>query len=179
MRIGMGIALIAVGSGLLAWFLNRPTERAGGTDEDADADASGRGPAPPAHARARIPRPGAEAPPTAHAAAPPIAPAPRGQGAEESANESAKENTATARIREIVRSDPDGALALIDAADRAHPGGPLAEERAALRVDALVFAQRIGVARDAAEEFLRRYPRSDRAQHIEMLTGVHPHPSED
>ena len=30
-----------------------------------------------------------------------------------------------------------------------------------------------------AEEFLQRYPRSDRAQHIEMLTGVHPHPPED
>jgi outer membrane protein assembly factor BamD (BamD/ComL family) len=84
----------------------------------------------------------------------------------------------TGRAREAVRSDPDGALAWLDAADRSHPDGPLAEERAALRVDALVFAQRIGLARDAAEQFLARYPRSAQAQRIQMLTGVHPHPEE-
>ena len=84
------------------------------------------------------------------------------------------------RIRAAVGPSPDEALALLDSLDRAHPDatGPLAEERAALRVDALVSAQRIGVARDAAEEFLRRYPHSPRAEHVEMLTGVHPHPSD-
>jgi outer membrane protein assembly factor BamD (BamD/ComL family) len=84
------------------------------------------------------------------------------------------------RIRDVVRTSPDEGLALLDALDRAHPGatGALAEERAALRVDALVSAQRIGVARDAAEEFLRRFPQSPRVQHIEMLTGVHPRPTD-
>jgi hypothetical protein len=88
------------------------------------------------------------------------------------------EEPVMARIRDVMRSNPDEALTLLDAADRAHPGDHFAEERAALRVDALVLARRIGVARDAAEEFLSRYPRSARALHIEMLTGVHPHPSE-
>jgi hypothetical protein len=85
-----------------------------------------------------------------------------------------------ARIREAVRRRPDEALALLDSLDQANPNatGAWAEERAALRVDALVSAQRIGVARDAAEDFLRRYPYSPRAQHIEMLTGVHPRPSD-
>jgi hypothetical protein len=85
-----------------------------------------------------------------------------------------------ARIRDAVRPRPDQALALLDALDRAHPGatGAPAEERAALRVDALVAAQRIGLARDAAEEFLRRFPRSPRAEHIEVLTGVHPRPTD-
>jgi hypothetical protein len=85
-----------------------------------------------------------------------------------------------ARIRDAVHSRPDKALALLDALDQAHPGATdgAAEERAALRVDALVSAQRIGLARDAAEEFLRRYPHSSRAEHIEVLTGVHPHPSD-
>jgi hypothetical protein len=95
-------------------------------------------------------------------------------------NEARNEIQTMARIREAVRPRPDEALALLDALDQAHPNatGALAEERAALRVDALVSAQRIGVARDAAEEFLRRYPHSPRAQHIEMLTGVHPRPTD-
>ena len=89
------------------------------------------------------------------------------------------EATATARARELLRSDPNRALALLDAADRARPSGQLAEERAAMRVDALVFAQRIGEARDAAEIYLARYPRGPQAQRIEMLTGVHPRNDQD
>lgn len=80
------------------------------------------------------------------------------------------------RIRDAVRPDPTEALALIDAANREHPHGPFVEERAALRIDALVYQRRIGPARDAAEEFLARYPQSRRTQHIVMLTGVHPPP---
>ena len=53
---------------------------------------------------------------------------------------------------------------------------PRAEEQAAARVDALVQAGDIGRARDAAEDFLRRYPNSSYCQHIETLTGVHPRP---
>jgi hypothetical protein len=50
------------------------------------------------------------------------------------------------------------------------------EQAAAARIDALVRAGDIGRARDAAEEFLRRYPESGYCQHIETLTGVHPRP---
>jgi hypothetical protein len=92
------------------------------------------------------------------------------------ARDDGDETRTMARIRDALRPDPTEALALIDAADREHPRGSFAEERAALRVDALVTQGRIGIARDAAEEFLRRYPDSKRAQHIEMLTGVHPRP---
>ena len=55
------------------------------------------------------------------------------------------------------------------------PGSP--ELAAADRIDALVQAGDIGRARDAAEEFLRRYPYSSYCQHIETLTGVHPRPA--
>ena len=79
-------------------------------------------------------------------------------------------------IRATLRADPQKALALLDLGDRDYPSGALVEQRAALRVDALVFAQRIGLARDAAEEYLRRFPDGGAAQHIEMLTGVHPRP---
>jgi hypothetical protein len=54
------------------------------------------------------------------------------------------------------------------------PGSP--ELAAADRIDALVQAGDIGRARDAAEDFLRRYPSSSYCQHIETLTGVHPRP---
>lgn len=79
-------------------------------------------------------------------------------------------------IRDAVRLDPEEALALLAAADDAHPQSAFREERAALRVDALVNANKIGLARDAAEDFLRRYPDSAHAVHVQTLTGVHPHP---
>jgi hypothetical protein len=103
-------------------------------------------------------------------ATPPARPAPRPAADNEA--------TATVRARDLLRSDPDGALSTLDTADRAYPDGRLAEQRAAMRVDALVFAQRIGLARDAAEVYLARYPHGPQAQRIEMLTGVHPHPTE-
>jgi hypothetical protein len=55
---------------------------------------------------------------------------------------------------------------------------PRSEEEAAVsRIDALVQAGDIGRARDAADEFLRRYPTSSYCQKIETLTGVHPRPA--
>ena len=140
---------------------------------------SKRHPAPPVPET--LPAPSStpsQPPPSPSAPAPlPAPPSPRGASPAAPAEDEAQ---TMARVREAVRPRPDQALALIDALDRAHPDatGALAEERAALRVDALVAAQRIGVARDAAEEFLRRYPRSARAQHIEILTGVHPRPTD-
>jgi hypothetical protein len=131
-------------------------------ESDATEIAPGPAPAPPAPTPAEAPRitlPRAPSPP-------------RAQPADDEA-------TATARARDLLRSDPQHALALLDAADRAHPNGALAEERAAMRVDALVFAQRIGEARDAAEVYLARYPQGPQAQRIEMLTGVHPHNDQD
>jgi len=79
-------------------------------------------------------------------------------------------------IRAMVQSEPSAALTLIEAADRKYPLSFFAEERSSLRVDALVFADQIGLARDAAEEFLLRYPEGAYAEHIQVLTGVHPRP---
>ncbi|HET6150097.1 MAG TPA: hypothetical protein VFH68_21325 [Polyangia bacterium] len=135
-------------------------------------------PAPPAPDT--LPAPSRPEPPPS-APAPPPAPPSRLASSPTAAVPTADPEAQTLdRIRDAVRLRPDEALALIDALDRAHPdaSGAPAEERAALRVDALVSAQRIGVARDAAEQFLRRYPRSPRAEHIEILTGVHPRPTD-
>ena len=81
-----------------------------------------------------------------------------------------------------VAVQPAGAAQPPAAAPPAHlpPPGvtpPGSEELvAADRIDALVQAGDIGRARDAAEDFLRRYPHSSYCQHIETLTGVHPRP---
>jgi hypothetical protein len=163
-RIGvvLGVA-IAIGAAFLIRHGRRsPAVRESDATEVAPAP-SPTPPAPPPTEATRITR--APAP-----AAPPALPEPRPAADDEAA--------ATARARDVVRSNPERALALLDAADQAHPNGGLAEERAAMRVDALVFAQRIGEARDAAEVYLARYPHGPQAQRIEMLTGVHPHPTE-
>jgi hypothetical protein len=161
MRIGVVLgAAIAIGA---AFLIRRGSQSPAARESDATQVAPPPSPPSPAEATPITP-PRAPPTPAAHTAPRPIAD---------------DEATATARARELLRSDPDRALALLDAADRARPGGRLAEERAAMRVDALVFAQRIGEARDAAEIYLARYPRGPQAQRIEMLTGVHPRNDQD
>src|SRR6266700_3600532 len=88
--------------------------RGEGTGESAPATSQRHAPPP----RAAIPTPSAPPPTT------PASPA---------------EAAAMVRLREAVQTNPDEALALLDALDRAHPGASDAgaEERAALRVDAL------------------------------------------
>jgi type IV secretory pathway VirB10-like protein len=112
------------------------------------------------------PTPVAPAPPEPKKAPPP-APAKPPKQSEEQQME---------RIRQVVKSAPAEALDLLAAADRAYPGSAFTEERASLRIDALVYAGDIGRARDHAEEYLRRYPEGAFAEHVERLTGVHPRP---
>ena len=77
---------------------------------------------------------------------------------------------------QIVAQGPDSARTSKPADDK--PGQPVLseEERAVRYIGALVATGDIGRARDAAEDFLRRYPTSGYCQHIETLTGVHPRP---
>jgi hypothetical protein len=163
MRIGVVLgAAIAIGA---AFLIRRGSQSPAARESDATEVAPPPSPPPPPpHETTRITRDRAPAPPPARSEARPTA--------------ADDETTATAWARELLRSDPDRALALLDAADHARANGRLAEERAAMRVDALVFAQRIGEARDAADVYLARYPHGPQAQRIEMLTGVHPRPTE-
>jgi len=157
----LGAAATAVGAVFLVKLLPDRAQPRPAPAPDAPATPPAREPAQPSPA----PPPGVPAVPSP---APSQGPDDRGEA-----------NT-MARIRAAVGPRPDEALALIDSLDREHRGarGPLAQERAALKVDALVAAQRIGIARDAAEEFMRQYPHSPRIAHLEALTGVHPHPPE-
>jgi outer membrane biosynthesis protein TonB len=174
--------LLAAGLAATALLISKrhPAPQAPPPEVPETSPAPGAPPQVPETSPAAAPLPASRVPETSPAAGAP-APRPASPSVTGAIDNQARNETQTmARIREAVRPRPDEALALLDALDQADPTatGALAEERAALRVDALVSAQRIGVARDAAEEFLRRYPHSPRAQHIEMLTGVHPRPTD-
>jgi hypothetical protein len=146
---------------MLAGVLLAPGVAAGCTGNDA--------PARPAHETAQAPTDRAPA----HTAPPKSTsqPAP----AELSAADPGP-TTDISSIRETMARAPSAALDLIERADALHPGDADAEERAWLRVDALVAGQQIGRARAAAETFLRRYPKSAQAERIRALTGVHLRP---
>ena len=60
----------------------------------------------------------------------------------------------------MVRGDTDGALAAVDEHLARFPGGTLAEEREALRIQALIAADRDPEARVALRGFQRTHPRS-------------------
>jgi hypothetical protein len=156
LRILLGSAVV-VALGALAWAVSR----------DPAPEAPIAKPTPPP---ATPPPPAASpAPATTTTTAPRAAVPPRATAA-------ADEAKVMAEIRASVATAPERAIALIDAADRAHPEGPAAAERLALRVDVLVKLGKIGLARDFAEKYLALHPNGPAAEHIEVLTGVHPKP---
>jgi len=58
------------------------------------------------------------------------------------------------------RNEPSASLAAVELDAKLHPDGALAEERDALRIDALVQLSRLDEARDRALAFAARYPDS-------------------
>jgi hypothetical protein len=80
------------------------------------------------------------------------------------------------QIRALVRSDPARAEALAREARRRFPDGAEADERDALLVDALINQQRIGAARDETYYYFDHHPRGRFAEHLFVMTGVHPRP---
>jgi hypothetical protein len=82
-----------------------------------------------------------------------------------------------ARLRASVKPEPARALALADEGDRRFGESPLAEERRALAIRALINLQHIGAARSRAHGFLERYPDGPFSAEIAAMTGVHVTPS--
>jgi hypothetical protein len=82
-----------------------------------------------------------------------------------------------ASLRASVKSEPAQALAFADEGDRRFGESPLAEERRALAIRALINLQRIGAARSRAYGFLGRYPDGPFSADIAAMTGVHVTPS--
>jgi hypothetical protein len=127
--------------------------------------------APAAAAPAAAPPPGL---PAAAQAAPAVAtdtaaqPAPApASGAEEQLME---------RVRAEVDEHPEVAIALAEQGEGQFPGGASSDERALLRMRALVHLEQIGIARDAAREFFERHPDSPLGRDVFRLTGMRPPP---
>jgi len=71
----------------------------------------------------------------------------------------------------LARGDAEGALARLDAYARSYPRGRLELEAEVLRIDALDQSGRTNLARERAEAFLRRHPRSVLAARVRARLG--------
>ena len=80
------------------------------------------------------------------------------------------------QIRALVKSQPERAEALAREARRRSPEAADDDERDALLVDALINQQRIGAARDETYYYLDHHPVGRFAEHLFIMTGVHPPP---
>jgi hypothetical protein len=80
------------------------------------------------------------------------------------------------QIRALSKNDPPRAEALARESRRRFPDGVTADERDALLVDALVNQQRIGRARDETYYYFDHHPDGRFAEHLFIMTGVHPRP---
>jgi hypothetical protein len=81
------------------------------------------------------------------------------------------------QIRAHVKSDPQLAEALAREARQRFADSADADERDALLVDALINQQRIGAARSETYYYLDHHPGGRFADHLLVMTGVHPSPA--
>jgi hypothetical protein len=101
------------------------------------------------------------------------------QSASGSPNSGDDSGPAMPRIRDLVTRDPAAALALIDWTSTTGSEPQFAEERTALRIEALVRIGEKGQAHDTAEQFLEHYPKSQFAGRVHSLTGAMPPDEEE
>lgn len=106
------------------------------------------------------------------AAAAPAAPA----AASRAAGAPATDDELVERERAEVDVHPEAAVALADEGEARFPSGPHADERAFLKMRALVHLGEIGVARAAAAQFFERHPESPLGRDVFRLTGMRPPP---
>ena len=81
------------------------------------------------------------------------------------------------QLRANVKSNPQLAESLAREDRERFPDSPESDERDALLVDALINQQRIGAARSETYYYLDHHPGGRYAEHLFVMTGVHPRPS--
>ena len=86
------------------------------------------------------------------------------------------ESTLMQQLRDSVRNNPPLAESLAKEGRQRFPDSAQSDERDALLVDALINQQRIGAARSETYYYLDHHPDGRYAQHLFMMTGVHPTP---
>jgi hypothetical protein len=130
-------------------------------------------PAPVVSAAAAAPGPIADSIPVA-------APAPASAGASAALSvappATASEEELMDRLRADVDADPRTAVALAEDGERRFPSGRSGDERALLKMRALVHMDQIVVAREAAGRFFEQYPESPYGRLVFKLTGMRPLP---
>jgi hypothetical protein len=115
-------------------------------------------------------------PAAAQARAPHLAIAPQQDAGMDARAHARDEKKLVQQIRENVKSNPQLAESLAREGRRLFPDGADAEERDALLVDALINQQRIGAARSETYYYFDHYPTGRFAEHLFVMTGVHPRP---
>jgi hypothetical protein len=125
---------------------------------------------PAAEPAAASPQPAQPAP---HLALPP----PVHDAGSDTALRLAGEHSLMQRIRATVKSDPATAEALARQARQRFGDSADSDERDALLVDALINQQRIGRARDETYYYFDHHPGGRFAEHLFIMTGVHPRPA--
>jgi hypothetical protein len=133
-------------------------------------------PAPPSPSVAQAVHPELPLPPEPLASVPPPAAAPVSGPASIAPMPTASEEALMQRLRAEVDADPQAALALADDGDRRFATTQYSDERAFLRIRALVHLGDIGIARDVARQFYERHPDSPLARSVFRLTGMRPAP---
>jgi len=81
------------------------------------------------------------------------------------------------QIRAHVKDDPSLAEALAREARQRFADSSDSDERDALLVDALINQQRIGAARSETYYYFDHHPGGRFAEHLFIMTGVHPRPA--
>jgi hypothetical protein len=128
----------------------------------------------PAGGAADAPAATANVAPPVEALAVPVTPAPPPPSAKPipQPSQPLSEIRAVALARDLVETDPQAALALLDQTQREHPTGYFVEERQALTVMALVRAGRQATARQQGAAFLRAYPNGPFSDRVRSVTGL-------
>ncbi len=80
------------------------------------------------------------------------------------------------QIRDNVRANPALAEALAREGRQRFPDSTDSDERDALLVDALINQQHIGAARSETYYYIKHHPTGAFAEHLFVMTGVHPTP---
>jgi hypothetical protein len=88
----------------------------------------------------------------------------------------ANEATLMQQLRLSVKSDPPLAESLAREGRQRFADSADSDERDALLVDALINQQRIGAARSETYYYLDHHPGGRFAEHLFVMTGVHPSP---
>jgi hypothetical protein len=101
----------------------------------------------------------------------------RGAGTADAGRGVLDEPTLMQQIRAHVKSDPQLAEALAREGRQRFAESPDSDERDSLLVDALINQQRIGAARSETYYYFNHHPGGRFADHLFVMTGVHPGPA--